>query len=499
MASRYPSIKVVDYCFNPIHVVDEQKDIIVPCGKCDGCLLHKANEWSMRCGMEIEDTPYSIFYTLTYSNKYLPKLYPYISNKLENEFFLSWFSDHRDNVRFNGVSDVVRRDSVILHRSYPSIDITNWDNVKYPSIPYASKRDIQLYFKLLRKDLVDNGFKPDSNGGFFRYFIISEIGPSSNRPHYHGLIFCQSKEVADYLLSCGLYKSWQMCLPQRFFPYAHYCDSGASGYVTQYLTCVADLPRVFIENKEIRPFRLASKSPAIGFVGQDKQKIFQDVERGIIKYSRPLPRLESSSLLEYPSDYLSSLFPKCYQFNSLTDRRRFLVYDCLYREVRTTGQSPFVLRKRFSSCLHSMDFQATCACFRFCEDFVDSSEYYYYLLDMYYYSKAMSHLKSFYQSQQQCDFVSYPEKIFEYYPNIEVYALDVDGFNRYRLKSLESILSPLGYDVRDILFNEEFFVNIRNGIKYSRKDYMSEVSDITSSMVKLAKFNEMTGNSPSNV
>ena len=37
MASRYPSIKVVDYCFNPRHVVDEDKDIIVPCGKCEGC------------------------------------------------------------------------------------------------------------------------------------------------------------------------------------------------------------------------------------------------------------------------------------------------------------------------------------------------------------------------------------------------------------------------------------------------------------------------------
>ena len=55
--------------------MDENKDIIVPCGKCDGCRLHKANEWMLRVANEIESSTYSIFFTLTYSNKYLPCLY----------------------------------------------------------------------------------------------------------------------------------------------------------------------------------------------------------------------------------------------------------------------------------------------------------------------------------------------------------------------------------------------------------------------------------------
>ena len=85
MASRYVSTPVVDYCFNPIRVFDDGKDIIVPCGKCDGCLLHKANEWSMRCGMEIEGSPATIFGSLTYSNKYYPKLYPFFRHE-SNKF-----------------------------------------------------------------------------------------------------------------------------------------------------------------------------------------------------------------------------------------------------------------------------------------------------------------------------------------------------------------------------------------------------------------------------
>ena len=72
MASRYPSTKVLDYCFNPVRLNIDDSVVYVPCGKCDGCLLHKANEWSMRLGAEIEDNTLCIFFTLTYNNKYLP-------------------------------------------------------------------------------------------------------------------------------------------------------------------------------------------------------------------------------------------------------------------------------------------------------------------------------------------------------------------------------------------------------------------------------------------
>lgn len=501
MASRYPSIKVVDYCYNPVHVVDSDKDIIVPCGKCDGCLLHKANEWSMRCGMEIEDTSYSIFGSLTYSNKYLPKLRPYVSQRFKSRNYFSWYSDNSQNIRFNSVLDVQRDDHIIIHRSYAPISVKNWDNLKYPVIPYASKRDIQLWLKLIRKDLYENGFDKYRyfKRGLFRYFIISEIGPTTLRPHFHFLIFCQSREVSEYLIARSLYQNWKMCDAYRFFPYVHYCDSGARGYVTQYLTCFSDLPNVFRENKEIRPFRLSSKSPAIGFVGFEKKEIFSSIDTGTIFYTRKVPRLESSSLLQYPKDLLSTIFPKCYQFNKMVDSRRFSIYNYLYREVRKLGFKSDVLCSRLSKTMHSQDFLATCACYRFCLDYIDSPSHYYYLLDTYYYLLDMQHLRSFYQSQQNCDFGQTPEKIFEYYPNIEVFCCDKDNFNRYRLKALISVLTPLGYNVDSLLFNEAFFSSIRRSINESRIDYFNEVNDITSNMVKMSKFNEMTGNSPSNV
>ena len=140
MASRYTQFTPVDYCYNPIHVVDSasDKDIIVPCGKCDGCLLHKANEWSMRCGMEIESSPATIFGTLTYDNKYLPKLYP-VYDRCGDKVLKFWVSDHAENVRFNSVRDVRREDNIVINHPYDSIPIQKWDNENRPAINYMSK------------------------------------------------------------------------------------------------------------------------------------------------------------------------------------------------------------------------------------------------------------------------------------------------------------------------------------------------------------------------
>lgn len=512
MASRYPTVKVVDYCFNPRHVVDDDKDIIVPCGKCDGCLLHKANEWSMRCGMEIEGSPATIFGSLTYNNKYLPKLVPaeymYLSPLCtDNEpssmkdfpldlalcYGRTWYSQHSLNVRFNGVRDVLREDDIVVRYSYSSIDISHWDNINNPSIAYASKRDIQLWLKLLRRFLDERISYKDPRilaHGYFRYFIISEIGPTTLRPHFHFLLFCQSNEVAQALLDGALYENWKMCNEDRFVPYCHLCDSGARGYVTQYLTCFSSLPRVYQEVKELRPFRLASKAPAVGYIEQDKAKIYEDVSRGVINYTREVHRLESTSLLEYPKNYLLSLFPKCYRFSKMDDSRRYSVYRYLYGEVRECGESYYLLLKRLPKVMHAQDFLATCACYRFCRDFVNSPQYYYYLLDTYYYKLEMSHLKSFYEAQSEIDFFKYPERIFEFYPNIE--CLCNDGFVHSSFLSL----TLLGYHVYDLIGNKEFFLDVRQKIKKNNQPYYNEVADIHENMIKVSKFNEMTQNAP---
>lgn len=525
MASRYPSTPTVDYCFHPVRVRKDGVDIVVPCGKCDGCLLHKANEWSMRCGMEIEGSPATIFGSLTYSNKYLPKLYPFFKDdyqpyqyvfgdpkrfdlSLENvgfDFF--WSSDHSENIRFNGKEDVFRSDGLeirpINSGQYLPVQISNWDNFYRPAIAYASKRDIQLWLKLLRREL-DEKIKYREQRvlerGYFRYFIISEIGPTTNRPHYHFLIFCQSQEIASCLLEGTLYKNWKMCLQERFDPYVHLCDSGARGYVTQYLTSFSSLPRVYKEAKEVRPFRLASKSPGIGYIEQDKEKIYEDISRRVIKYTRAVARLEFTALLSYPKNFCVTLFPKCYQYSSLSDSRRFSVYSFLYRQVRELGRDYSCVSKRLCQTMHASDYLATRACWKFCEITGETPDYYFYLLDMYYYLVDMETLRSFYKSQEMIDFSKDKDKIFEYYPCIEHLCyepyLKLHPLMRF---ALSFCLDSLGFDYRQLIGNKEFFEMVKYRNQQNNLSYRNEVKDICDSMVKMSKYNEIFGSAPTHV
>lgn len=50
----------------------EDKALLVPCGKCAGCLLDRARSWSVRCVLEASMYSHNCFITLTYAPEYLP-------------------------------------------------------------------------------------------------------------------------------------------------------------------------------------------------------------------------------------------------------------------------------------------------------------------------------------------------------------------------------------------------------------------------------------------
>lgn len=93
--------------------------IAVPCGQCVGCRLEKSRQWAMRCMHEKRMFDESCFLTLTYDDEHLPK--------------------------------------------YNTLD----------------KRDLQLFFKRLRKEY----------GEYIRYYACGEYGETTGRPHYHVLLF----------------------------------------------------------------------------------------------------------------------------------------------------------------------------------------------------------------------------------------------------------------------------------------------------------------------
>lgn len=490
MASRYPTNQPLDYCYRPIHVVDETKDVYVPCGKCNGCRLHKANEWSMRVATEIEGNPFSIFFTLTYNNTFLPKLK--IVNQVGSLLYLS--PDNELNVRYDGAK-VVQRDEPFNEMLFKCKEkdfhtIQNFYSNDYTC--YSSKRDVQLWLKLLRKDIVTffNYDESEQRTGLFRYFIISEYGPTSYRAHLHGLIFPKDKVIAEYLIECGLYKNWQMCDKDLFQRYTHYCESGAASYVTNYITSLDSLSGLYKRNKEIKPFRLSSKSPSIGFSQFENKEVFENVYRRTLDYERTIKRLGQSFVLKYPKNYLSSIFPKCKGYGTLSLHRICSTYGRLWRAVNVMRYEYNDVYTLLSSRWDSQTLNCAVKCYKVCTQYDITPEYYCTLLEEYLYTSAMSALK--YQYEQMSTAVD--DSRIDVVDWLSHFYVNIVPFGRKCLSTGNDILWHNFTDSFGIagLLPDAFVIDGYT----APQEYVNEVDDIVSNSVKLPKFNELSGNAP---
>ena len=108
----------------------------VPCGQCIECRLAKSRDWANRCMLEAKQHDDNCFLTLTYDDKHLH------------------FAQH--------------------------VDV---DSGEVDIRPVLFKRDLQLFFKRLRKKMQKYGFDN------IRYFACGEYGDEGGRPHYHVILF----------------------------------------------------------------------------------------------------------------------------------------------------------------------------------------------------------------------------------------------------------------------------------------------------------------------
>lgn len=111
----------------------KEEYVPLPCNICIGCRLKYAREWATRCMFELQYHDFAWFVTLTYNDEHVPRSY------------------------------------------YPDPDTGE-------AIPVMTlnRRDIQLFFKRLRKALP---------GQTIRYYGCAEYGPTTWRPHYHVILF----------------------------------------------------------------------------------------------------------------------------------------------------------------------------------------------------------------------------------------------------------------------------------------------------------------------
>ena len=149
MMDRFVHSPLLDKCLSPVTVFRDGKMDRFPCGKCAACLLSKANSWMFRLSDEINNHPFSLWFTLTYSNEFVPKLKPVYRDWIGRWFYCS---DHPDNVRHDSVKVVPRTDGIVIDSF--KLKVFPLQNYEFKDfIGYLSKRDIQLFLKLLRKKI----------------------------------------------------------------------------------------------------------------------------------------------------------------------------------------------------------------------------------------------------------------------------------------------------------------------------------------------------------
>lgn len=124
-------------CFYPLHAWRSVEGVVslgkekmegvalkLPCGGCVGCRTAKAKAWTVRCLLELNDHEAASWTTLTYDGANVPNT--------------------------------------------------------------LSKRDLQLFFKRLRKHATER----------IRFFASGEYGEQNGRPHYHAILFGPRADIA---------------------------------------------------------------------------------------------------------------------------------------------------------------------------------------------------------------------------------------------------------------------------------------------------------------
>lgn len=263
-------------CLFPVRIVlwdHRSTPIYVGCGKCYFCLQERRKSWFIRNLEELRNVENVMctFVTLTYDDDSLP---------------------HDSNGH-----------------------------------PVFVKRDVQLFLDRFRKKLLR------ANLGRFKYFLVSEYGDQTGRPHYHAL-FYHDTVIDPLVYSDILFDAWRNCKIEIDWHYLNEAEiSYCANYVLSYIYSA--------KNNLERPFMLSSRRPAIGFSFLDNEIKVVDSYRGdFVGYSDfqnryKLPRYykdkifnddEKFDIVESYLDWLKS------QEEVLRDERRRLGTEKFYRK-----------------------------------------------------------------------------------------------------------------------------------------------------------------------
>lgn len=198
----------------------------IPCSKCWACRLNYSAEWATRNMLEAQYHDNNFFITLTYDEEHLP--------------IATYMEYGKDRIMNDGT----------------------WEGTLYPE-------HVTRFINSLRKHFFRQG-KTD-----IKYFYCGEYGETTQRPHYHMILFGADLDVNqfhDFHIDERFKEHWKSYELEKWWPYGMHdiacLEWSCAAYVSRYcMKKLNDEPKSeewYAYNGKQREFIRMSNRPGIG-------------------------------------------------------------------------------------------------------------------------------------------------------------------------------------------------------------------------------------------
>lgn len=365
-------LKAVDHCQHRSFITNRYTGhrIAVDCGQCDYCIHKRAKKASMRVKTAGSAFKYSYFVTLTYDNDHVPLMncevlhseyedalsisgdkvfgyehHSYVpvseyqsedSSRLRHIFFtqvqgtvpfdreIKEYVPVKDNwfLSMDAIRSFIRKTQAVDNSVYPVAEKYGVDNL----IPFLNYVDVQNYIKRLRRHL----HLALGTYETLHFYAVGEYGPVHFRPHYHILLFTNSKEISEVLRQCHN-KSWK--LGRSDFQIAR---GGASSYVASYVNSLSSAPLLYRSCRAFKPRQRAS----LGFF--EKGEVYEEGDDVYHAIEQKIDSVINGRIYNFNGISIKSTPPMSY-IRTLLPRFSSARYDdaiAIARIIRAVADAP---------------------------------------------------------------------------------------------------------------------------------------------------------------
>lgn len=360
-------------CLNPVRIQTSKGFQYVPCGRCESCKEHTRKVWARRLEIQSKISPFVLFFTLTYSNRFLPRIY-YTSDGYASYFVHSKERSvyNRHDKTFHFLQSTIKDYSIsskfidVFHedlKSHVLIAPPHWvrkrnkdkslvyDNTNSFAVVY--QKDFTDFIKRARINMqrfFSRSLSDISDIPTFTYFCASEYGPETFRPHFHGLLFFSSypKDV-DAVLRI-LTKAWSKSPHNKVgSEFEIVTSKGASAaYVSKYVCKDSSLPPV-LQTPEFCTHTSKSISIPLGSESFDISDIPAMFSKGTLLYDECYYDKEFTSFVTYKVNYplcaWQRVFPQLLGNSLLSSTQLYKVFKRIFSFQSRPSELPNLIKE----------------------------------------------------------------------------------------------------------------------------------------------------------